>query len=167
MISTPFVKTRILELLQARSTFESVSLLYGKPESPSDLSGSDPLVQQSVMFDDPEGELIVDEMCGPLRMDYREEYAIDLIVQVMARTRDATAEFVDDRRAWLMWEIVQALQDSTLGFATTDDSRFDQVYVELGEVVNVSGWMPAASTNLAASRSQITLNVQANITIEA
>ena len=167
MISTPFVKRRLLELVGARSTFESVALLSGVPESDSDLSGSDPLVRQAFMFDEPEGELVVDEMCGPTRQDYREAYQIDCIIQVVARTRDADMVFVEGRRAWLLWETVQALQDATLGFVAADDDRIDQIYVQLGDVTNVSGWLVAGGSNLAACRAHATLNVEASIRNEA
>ena len=166
MISQPYVKGRLIELLELRPEFGSVSLLYGKPETEADLSGSDPLLRQSLMFDDPAGELAVDEMCGPGVQEYREAWSVDVIIQVMARNRDATFVVVEDRLSTLQWSLVQAVQTASLGFVTADDTRFDQVYVELGDVEQLSGWAVAGGSNVAAGRVVVALNVEAKVTIE-
>lgn len=165
MISQPYVKGRLVDLLELRPEFGSVSLLYGKPETEAELSGSDALVRQSVMFDDPSGELEVDEMCGPGVQEYRERYDLDVVVQVMARNRDAGFVYVEDRLATLLWGLVQAVQTASLGFVTTDDTRFDQIYVHLSDVEQVSGWAVAGGSNVAAGRAVVTLNVEAKVTV--
>ena len=167
MISAPVVKRLLLDLVQARGEFATVSCLYGQPESASDVSGTHPFYSQLFTFEEPAGELVVDEMCGPGRQDYREQWTANVIIQVIGRDRDADFEVVENRRAQLLWETVQVLQDPTLGFVAADDTRVSRIFVELGQVENVSGWNPASGSNLAACRSHVELVVEAQIENEA
>ena len=166
MISQPWFKARMVELLEQRPEFGSVSVLYGPPETDADLSGADPMVRQSVFFDDPSGLFVVDEMCGPGVQEYREQYTIDVVIQVMARNRDATFAYVEDRCSTLLWGLVQSVQTATLGFTTAADTRFDQIYVGLADVEAVSGWTVASGSNVAATRTTVTIEVEAKVTIE-
>jgi len=163
VISAHFVKSRLLELVATRSHFEGAALQYGPPEAPSDLAGDHPLFSQRLGFDIPEGEMRVDEMCGPTVQEYFEEYGLDVVLEVVARTRDATPEAVEDNKAWLLWELTQSLQDPTLSFVAADDTRISQVYVTIGESLGFTGWLNRGGVNLAATRQVVTLEVDAKI----
>ena len=167
MISAPWVKTKLLELMAARSEFDYVSTLYGYPETDADLSGGDPDVRMAVMFEAPIGELVVDEMCGPLRQEYREQYVMPIVVQALGRNTSASQAVVEDRKATLLWALTRAVQDATLGFVTADDTRFDQVYVGLGSVETSSGPLETNGSLLAATLTRVELSVEAKIAGEA
>ena len=165
MISYPYVKGRLVTLCRARAEYESVSVLYGPPEAGErDLNGTDPIMRQSLQFDAPDGLMRVDEMCGPLRQDYIEDYEFEAVVQVIARNRDATPAVVEGRRSLLAWGLVQALQDSTLGYSSTLDTQLiSQIYVDLSDTLSIQGWGVFSGTNLYAARTHLTVHVEAQI----
>jgi hypothetical protein len=167
MISAPWVRTRLLELMADRVEFDEVSTLYGWPTSDADLAGTDPDVRLAVMFEAPVGELVVDEMCGPTVQEYRELYTMPIVVQALARNTGASQYDVDDRKATLLWALTRAVQDATLGFVSSDDARFDQIYVVLGGAEGSSGPLETQGSLLAATLTRVELSVEAKIAGEA
>lgn len=167
MISLPWVKNRVIALLGAEAVYDSVSVLYGMPEKDKDLSGSSPLYRQSFGFDNPEGLYRVDEMCGPDRQEYFEGYDLDAVIQVIGRSRDATAAVVEARLALLQWTFLQTLQDATLGLGGNPNPMISDLYIEATDVEVMSGWLPASGINQAATRCSITLHLEAKINVDS
>lgn len=163
MITLPFVKRSVVELLTGRDEFQSVAVNYGPPELSGDVAGDNPLVAQHTEFGDPDGDLQIDEHCGPGVQEYFERYTLPLTIEVVARNRDATPEFVDDNRAQLVWETVQALQDPTLGHTVTKDDRLSQLICHAAAEETESGWLIRNGSNLYAARTTITLAVEAKV----
>lgn len=164
MITVPYVKRRVLELIGAQKGTQGVALLYGHPEAAADTAGDDTLYRQMITFNDPDGGYDISEMCGPGVVTYDEDYSIELVVQVIARTRDTKFYDVEQQRAHLVHAVTRALQEPDLGHTATDDDRFTNLRVTLGTAIGVSGWLVGSGSNLAATRAVIDLDVAAVIT---
>lgn len=167
MISSPWVKKRILELMVDRPGMTGVSLLYGPPSQAKETTGDDPLYRCLIGFNDPVGDHLIEEMCGPSTITYEEEYSIEFVVQVIARNRDAGFYEVEQKRAEMVYQLSRVLQDPTLGYGPTSSPFFSRPRVTLGEFLGVSGWLNAGQTDVAATRAVCGLEVVAHIEGEA
>lgn len=144
----------------------NVSMQYGPPEAGSDTAGDDPLFRQMVAYGEPVGEFAIDELCGPGKAAYSETYDLEIVVQVIARTRDAMFPEVEARRALIVWELTRVLQDPTLGFVDTDSGLFGNLEVSVSEFDGLSGWLVAGGSNLAATRATVQITVTADTKAE-
>ena len=166
MISAHLVKARLLELFEARPGAMRTARVYGVPLKPTDVQGDDPLFKTGVGFDDPAGEFIINEFCGPDEVTYDEEYVLPLIVQCIARNTDAGFFEVEQRVADVVYQFSRVLQDAQLGLTTgagTLDARFSRLRVTMEGAESLAGWQKVGQTQLAAARIAIDLRVEATI----
>lgn len=165
MISAHLVKARLLELFEARPGAMQAARVYGVPLKPVDVQGDDPLFKSGVGFEDPLGEFVINEMCGPDEITYDEEYTLPLILQCIGRNTDATFFEVEKRLSDMAYQFTRVLQDPQLGLVSGGllDNRFSRLRVTMQGVESLAGWQKVSQTHMAAGRMTIDLLVEATI----
>ena len=128
MLSSPWVKSRLVTLCEARTEFDGVSVLLGPPADQDELFGtrSDGLHAYSFfgdIIDGIRGEILVDEMCSDPHRGLVESYILPLTVRVLGQDTETDYAEADALRASLLAAAISAVSnDRTLGIVATPDT---------------------------------------------
>ena len=129
MLSSPWIKSRLVTLCGARAEFTGVSVLYGPPADNEELFGtrSDGLHAYAFFGDITEngieGEIVFDEMCSDPHTGLVELYELPLVVRVLGKDTETSYAEADVLRADLMAAAIGAVAvDVTLDVVGTPDA---------------------------------------------